>query len=112
MNTISRLTASKAGAITVVAVSTFLLLSMGGAVLAAPLTIPLLDVIARSRVGWLRTAAVVVAALTAAEVAWAITYVTVGEAEPWIWALPVVVGLGASAFLLAPDQRRSPSPST
>ncbi|MEW6476535.1 MAG: hypothetical protein AB1679_30105 [Actinomycetota bacterium] len=59
-----------------VAVSAFLLLSMGGAIVAAPLTLPLLYLSVRN--GWLsggfRTAAIVIAALTAAEVAWAAVY--------------------------------------
>jgi hypothetical protein len=60
-----------------VAASAFLLLSMGGAIVAAPLTLPLLYLAVRGdHIGdrW-RAAAVVVAALTVAEVAWAATYV-------------------------------------
>lgn len=81
--------------------SAFLLLSMGGAVVAAPLTLPLLSIIARrGRCGTgLRTAAVLVAALTAAEVAWAATYLAIAEAGPWIWLLPVAAGIGTAAGL-------------
>ncbi|HEV8628584.1 MAG TPA: hypothetical protein VG034_29490 [Acidimicrobiia bacterium] len=59
-----------------VAVSAFLLLSMGGAIVVAPLTIPLLYLAVRSgRLGTsLRNAAIVVAGLTVAEVVWAATY--------------------------------------
>lgn len=73
-----------------VAVSAFLLLSMGGAVVASPLTLPLLYLAGRAggTGAGLRRAAVVVAALTAAEVAWAATYLAVSEAQPWIWAVP------------------------
>ena len=59
-----------------VGVSAFLLLSMGGAIVAAPLTVPLLYLTARHR-GFgagMRVAAVGVAALTVAEVAWAAAY--------------------------------------
>lgn len=83
------------------AVSAFLLLSMGGAIIAAPLTLPLLYLVVRSgQLGHgLRVAAVVIAALTVAEVAWAATYLTVAEAQPWIWALPIAAGTGTAAAL-------------
>jgi hypothetical protein len=65
-----------AAARVLVAVSAFLLLSMGGAVVAAPLTLPLLYLAVRNGqlAGRLRAAAIVIAALTVAEVAWAATY--------------------------------------
>jgi hypothetical protein len=88
-----------------VAVSAFLLLSMGGAIFAAPLTLPLLYLAVRGgRMGpGLRMAAVVIAALTVAEVAWAATYLAVAEAQPWIWLLPVAAGVAtASAFSRTP----------
>jgi hypothetical protein len=84
-----------------IAVSAFLLLSMGGAIVAAPLTLPVLYVIVRC--GQCsprpRAAAVVVAALTVAEVAWAATYLAIAEAGPWIWLLPVAAGAGTAAAL-------------
>ena len=85
-----------------VGLSAFLLLSMGGAVVAAPATLPLLYLGIRSaRAGSaLRAAAVIVAALTVAEVAWAATYVAVAEADPWIWLLPAAAG-AATAIALA-----------
>jgi hypothetical protein len=63
----------------VVAFSAFLLLSMGGAIVAAPLTLPLLYLAVRKgQLGaGLRVAAVVVAGLTVAEVAWAATYLAI-----------------------------------
>jgi hypothetical protein len=78
-----------------VAVSAFLLLSMGGAIVAAPLTLPLLYLAVRGRrlASGLRLAAVLIAAMTVAEVAWAATYLAVDEAQPWIWLLPVAAGL-------------------
>jgi hypothetical protein len=87
------------------AVSAFLLLSMGGALVAAPLTLPLLWLALRGgRLGGgLRLVAVAVAALTVAEVAWAATYLAVEEAQPWIWLLPVTAGLAtAGGFARTP----------
>lgn len=68
----------------------FLLITMGGAIVAAPLTVPLLTLSARVRSGFVRWAALVIAALTVGEVVWAATYVLVGEAKPWIWLAPLV----------------------
>jgi hypothetical protein len=94
-----------------VAVSAFLLLSMGGAIVAAPLTLPLLYLAARGdRIGaGLRTAAVVIAALTVAEVAWAATYLAVAEAQPWIWVLPVAGGAATAAALARTPDRVVPA---
>ena len=88
-----------------VAVSAFLLLSMGGAIVAAPLTLPLLYLALRGgRMGaGLRVFALVIAALTVAEVAWAATYLTVEEAQPWIWLLPVAAAAAtAGTFARTP----------
>ena len=76
-----------------------LLFSMGGAIYAAPVTIPLLayaamrDELAR---GW-RIAGALVLALTVAECAWAGAYVTVGDSHPAIWLAPVVVLVASAA---------------
>ena len=89
----------------VVAVSAFLLVSMGGAIIAAPLTLPLLYLAVRSgrMSAGLRAAAAVIAALTVAEVAWAATYLAVEEAQPWIWLLPVAAGVAtAGGFTRTP----------
>ena len=82
-----------------VAVSAFLLLSMGSAIVAAPLTLPLLYVSVQGRrlEAGLRLAAVLIAALTVAEVVWAATYLAVDEAQPWIWLLPVAAGVAIAA---------------
>ncbi|MCA1846797.1 MAG: hypothetical protein LC792_27105 [Actinobacteria bacterium] len=84
----------------VVGVAAVLLLSMGGAIVAAPLTLPLLYLAARRDGAGrsLRAAAVVIAAFTVAEVAWAATYLALAEAEPWIWVLPVAAGSVAAAL--------------
>src|SRR5205809_2776032 len=83
----------------VVAVAAFLLVSYGGAIVAAPATLPLLYLaLRRDETGRrLRLVIVVVAALTAAETGWAVTYVAVGEARPWIWLLPLAAGVGTVA---------------
>ncbi len=75
-------------------VAAFLLTSMGGAILAAPLTLPAMYVASRQHpTRGFRQAAVVLSALTAAEVVWALTYVWIREAKPWIWLLPLVGGV-------------------
>lgn len=89
-----------------VVVSACLLLSVGGAaIVAAPLTVPLLYLALRGgRMGTgFRVAAVVIAALTVAEIAWAATYLTVEEAQPWIWFVPIAAGVAtAAAFARTP----------
>ncbi len=93
-----------------VAVSALLLLSMGGAIFAAPLTLPLLYLAVRGdRIGaGLRTAAVVIAALTAAEVAWAATYLAVAEAQPWIWVLPFAAAAATAVTFARTPGRLAP----
>jgi len=85
----------------VVAVGAALLLSMGGAIVAAPLTLPFLYLAIRAEPGraGVRAAAVAVAALTVAEIAWAATYLAMAEAEPWIWLIPVVAAAGTAAVV-------------
>jgi len=74
-----------------VVVCSVLLVSYGGAIVAAPVTIPLLFLAARSSSSnGLRVWAGVVVALTIAEAAWAVTYLTLGEARPTIWLLPTL----------------------
>jgi hypothetical protein len=75
-------------------VAGFLLLSMGGAILAAPVTIPLMWIAAsRHPTQAFRVAATVLSALTVAEIVWALTYLAVDEAQPWIWLLPSLAAL-------------------
>jgi len=83
-------------------VSAFLLISMGGAILAAPVTLPLLWFSLRRpdlSCPWKITAAVVLP-LTAAESTWAVAYLTLGESKPLIWLLPL------GAFALAASSTR------
>ncbi len=72
---------------------------MGGAIVAAPVTVPVMFRAARRHptLGFRITAAIL-GSLTVAEFAWAITYIGVKEAKPWIWLLPVIAG---SAFAIA-----------
>jgi hypothetical protein len=89
-------------------VAGFLLVSMGGAIVAAPITVPLMWMAAsRHPTRPFRVAAMVLSALTVAEAVWALTYVTVDEAQPWIWVLPALAALAAVAVCrrLAPARR-------
>jgi hypothetical protein len=91
-----------------------LLLSMGGAVVAAPVTVPILLWAARHRFrGPLRCVAAGIAALTAAELTWALVYVAVGESKPAIWLLPLAAAgaTGAAGLWPAPDRSMAVSTS-
>jgi hypothetical protein len=92
----------------VFAVAGFLLLSMGGAVFAAPITVPLMLVVSRRHpTTTFRVAGVVLVALTVAEVVWALTYLQLQEAQPWIWLLPVLGGaIAAGSFIAATNPAR------
>lgn len=91
----------------VFAISGLLLLSMGGAIVAAPVTVPLMVLaVRRHPTPSFRTAGTVLVALTLAEVAWALTYVTAGESRPWIWLLPTLAALTGAAALA----RQTPAP--
>jgi hypothetical protein len=75
--------------------TTLLLISFGGAIVAAPVTIPLLLLAVRASPSkGYRVWAGVVVVLTMAEVAWALTYFAVGEAKPAIWLVPTLAALG------------------
>ena len=77
-------------------VAGFLLLSMGGAIVAAPVTVALMYVANRRHpTPGFRVAAMVLSALTIAEVVWALTYLTVEDAQPWIWLLPTLGAVAA-----------------
>jgi hypothetical protein len=77
-----------------------LLLTMGGAIFAAPLTLPTMYALVRSHpTRPFRTCAAIIGALTAAECAWFCVYVVTGEPRPWVWLVPLLVGAAtASAF--------------
>lgn len=95
----------RVGGVVVFAVSGLLLVSMGGAMVAAPAMLPLLYLVASRRpTRGFRTAAAVIGGLTAGELAWAITYLAVGERQPWIWLVPVVTALAVGRVYLQAGQ--------
>ena len=61
------------------------LLSMGGAIPAAPVLLPLLWWATRTTRRGVRVIGAILAALVAGEVAWAGVYVVAGERQPSIW---------------------------
>jgi len=86
--------------ILVFAVAAFLLLSMGGAIVAAPVTVPLMLVVSRRHpTRAFRIAASVLGGLTMAEAVWALTFLLVAETTPWIWGLPLAGGTTAAVIL-------------
>lgn len=94
----------------VLALAAFLLLSMGGSIIAAPVTLPGLFFARRSSHSRAyRIAAATVAALTAAQVTWAAVYVAVGEAKPAIWALPLATGAATLLLFVATGTGRGAS---
>ena len=105
-------TAWRRTGITVFIVAGVLLLSMGGAIIAAPVTIPLMFVaVRRHPTRAFRIAGTLIAVLTVAELAWALAYVTAGEAKPWIWLIPCVAAAAALfAFMAASGRAGSPNP--
>jgi hypothetical protein len=83
-----------------------LLLSMGGAILAAPAVLPLLWWAARTTRG-IRLIGVILAALVVGEVVWAGVYVVVGERQPYIWALPAL-SAAVTVWLMLVTTRTDP----
>ena len=90
-----------------------LLMSYGGAVVAAPLTLPLLYLaVRRHPTAAFRWTGGVIAGLTAMEVAWVLVYLAQGEDQPSIWLLPLAVGvLVLVAFVTTRRQARRSSRS-
>src|SRR5688572_29630463 len=89
------------GAVITVATATLLLGTIGGAIVAAPITLPLLYRIARRYpTRGMRIAAAVVGGLTCVETVWALCYLALEEAMPWIWLLPALAGIAWTAGLL------------
>lgn len=79
-----------------------LLVSMGGAIIAAPVTIPLMFIaVCRHPTRTFRITGTVIAGLTVAEFAWALAYVTAGEARPWIWLAPSAAAVAALVVFIA-----------
>ncbi|MEY2469192.1 MAG: hypothetical protein QOF21_1890 [Actinomycetota bacterium] len=91
----------------VLVVAGVLLLSMGGAIDAAPITIPLLWIATRSSPSRAyRVATAIVGGLTAAEVAWAALYTMAGESTPAIWLGPALAALATAVAFTKVEPRR------
>jgi hypothetical protein len=89
-------------------VAGFLLLSMGGAIVAAPATVPLMFLATRRHpTRSFRVAGAALGALTLAEVAWAVTFLAIADAKPWIWLAPLATAIAAVIGFVA---RSSPQP--
>lgn len=93
--------------------SGLLLLTMGGAVVAAPLTVPLMYVaVRRHPTAAFRWVGGVLAGLTTVELAWAVVYVVDEETKPSIWLAPLAFGVAVLAlFATAQSQARRSSRS-
>jgi hypothetical protein len=105
------------GAVITVATAALLLGTIGGAIVAAPITLPLLYLVARRYPGrGMRITAAVVGGLTCVEAVWALCYLAVEEAMPWIWLLPALAGSAWTAALLragpAAVRRQAPAATT
>lgn len=86
--------------VAVCVVAAVLLVSMGGAIVAAPLTLPALAlVVCRHPTRGFRIACAIIGGLTAAEVAWAAVYLIADEAPVVIWFVPAMIGIAAGAVL-------------
>ena len=92
-----------------------LLMSYGGAVFAAPVTLPLLYLaVRRHPTAAFRWTGGLLAGLTTVEVAWALVYVADGEEQPWISLVPVATGVAVLVAFVATGRqarRSSRSPS-
>ena len=75
--------------------SLILLVTWGGAIFAAPVTILLLtySVVRNTLDGWWNIATKLALALTLAQGTWAIVYFALGETSPVIWLAPAIVFL-------------------
>jgi len=99
--------------VAVFAVAAFLLVSMGGAIVAAPVTVPLMFVASRRHpTRAFRIAATVLGGLTVAEAVWALTYVLTADVTPWIWAFPLAGGTIAAVVLAGGARPRRGSVAT
>ena len=88
-----------------------LLGSFGGAILAAPLTLPLMHEANRRHPSrGFRDASVVIGSLTAGEASWALTYAVLGESGPWIWAVPLCA-VAVTAWVFGGGRARRHGPA-
>jgi Na+/proline symporter len=100
-------------------VSGLLLTSIGGlGIIAAPITLPLMALVVwRRPTRAFRIAGALIGSLTAAELAWALVYITAGEVRPLIWLAPAAAALVIAVLFLRMGLRRrspggAPPPST
>jgi hypothetical protein len=101
----------KTAGVVLFCVAAFLLISMGGAIIAAPLTVPLMFLATRRHpTAAFRSIGAVLIGATVAEAAWAVTYVVVSEAKPWIWVVPLVAALASMWTVLATSDTSQRSP--
>ena len=94
----------------IVTVGSFsLLLTYGGAIFAAPITIPLLTYSTARRIltGWWGILNGVALVLTLAQSTWAVVYFTLGESAPAIWIIPIIITLLAVGGLLIQSLRNA-----
>jgi hypothetical protein len=78
----------------IVAVTLLLLMSMGGATVAAPFLVPALWWAYRSSGKWARTGLALLGGLVMAEVGWLLAYSIAGERQPFILAIPSLCFVG------------------
>jgi hypothetical protein len=96
--------------VAVFCVAGFLLISMGGAIIAAPVTVPLMFVAAhRHPTKPFRAVAAALAGATSAEVVWAVTYVVAEEAKPWIWLAPLAAATAVIVAVVLVSDPRAPA---
>jgi hypothetical protein len=83
-----------AGVVVLLVAAAFLLLSQGGGIIAAPVTLRLVFVVVRRHpTRGFRIAGAFIGGLTAAELAWGVVYLLVGEVRVVVWLLPLVAGV-------------------
>jgi hypothetical protein len=91
-------------------VAAVLLLSTGGAALAAPVTLPLMWVAtAHHPTRPFRAIALLLGGFTTLEAFWVLTYLAVGEVQPWIWMVPLLAA-ALWVWLLATGRPRPTEP--
>ena len=92
----------RAGGVALFVVAGVLLTSIGGAgIVAAPVTLPLLFLVARRRpTRPFRVVAAVLGGLTAAELSWGLLYLGVGDVAVANWLVPDACGTATACGLL------------
>ena len=93
---------TRAGGVALFVVAGLLLTSIGGAgIVAAPVTLPLLFLVARRRpTRPFRVTAAVLGGLTAAELSWGLLYLSGGEVAVAIWLVPLACAVATACGML------------